>query len=215
MATPHTDDIEKILRERISRHEILPGTKLRERPLTEEFNVSRARIRQAFAFLEQRGLIERIPNQGAIVSKLKASELFEIYDVFELLEGLCVRLAVQKSHPTSWDDLAEIFGEELDFAVAEGDCETLFKAIMVYRSRVREAAKNPTLDTFLDSIYDKTQAIIQRTLILPGRAELSLKEHRDIIAAMRQGQAEKAEELKLNNMRSARQFLERYHVFLL
>src|SRR5690606_14471945 len=95
-------DVEAILRERIARRDIPPGAKLRELPLTRELGVSRARVREAFANLEQRGLVERIPNQGVTVITLTAAELFTIYDVFELLEGLCVRLAVQNSDPVTW-----------------------------------------------------------------------------------------------------------------
>lgn len=208
-------DVESILRERISTREIPPGTKLRELPLTREFGVSRARIREAFAALEQRGLVERVPNQGVTVIALTADELFTIYDVFELLEGLCVRLAVQNSVPDSWQDLLDLFSGDLDQAVKQGDCDKLFSAIMQYRSRTTVAADNPTLSAFLDSIYDKTQTIIRRTLVLPGRAEQSLKEHRSIISAMRAGDAQGAEKLKRANMRSAREYLVRYKHFVL
>lgn len=210
-----SDDIESELRERIANHTLLPGTKLKEIALAEEFGVSRARIREAFANLEQRGLVERVHNYGTRVAIPDAREIFAIYDVFELLEGLCVRLAVQNSPDDRWDDLHELFGPELERMVAGGDCETLFSAIMVYRQRTQIAANNPTLNNFLESIYDKTQMIIRRTLILPGRGELSFREHAAIIAAMRDGDAEKAEMLKRTNMRTAREFLERYHAFIL
>lgn len=208
-------DVESVLRDKISRREIPPGTKLRELPLAREFGVSRACIRQAFAALEQRGLMERIPNQGATVITLTAAELFTIYDVFELLEGLCVRLAVQNTKPESWQDLADLFNADLEASIKAGDCEKLFAAIMTYRQRTTVAASNPTLSAFLDSIYDKTQAIIRRTLILPGRAEQSFKEHREIISAMLAGDALKAEELKRVNMRTAREFLMRYIDYVL
>lgn len=210
-----SDDIEGELRERIANHTLLPGTKLREVALAEEFGVSRPRIRQAFANLEQRGLVERVHNHGTRVTIPEAHEIFATYDVFELLEGLCVRLAVQNSPEDNWDDLHKLFGPELEKAVAGGDGEALFAAIMVYRKRTQAAAANSTLNNFLDSIYDRTQMIIRRTLILPGRAELSFREHAAIIEAMREGDAEKAEQLKRTNMRTAREFLKRYQTFIL
>ena len=48
-----------------------------------------------FGALAQRGLIQRIPNRGAVVARLDLSQVFEIYDVREMLEGLCERLAVR------------------------------------------------------------------------------------------------------------------------
>ena len=215
MTKPLVVDVEAILRDRISRREIPPGAKLRELPLTQEFGVSRARIRQAFANLEQRGLVVRIPNQGATVIALTVAELFTIYDVFELLEGLCVKLAVQNADPASWQDLVDLFDDNLLLSIQQGDCQKLFVAIMTYRSRTANAANNPTLSGFLDGIYDKTQSIIRRTLVLPGRAEQSFKEHCAIVAAMRAGDAARAQELKISNMRTAREFLIRYQDFLL
>lgn len=209
-----SDDIETKLRELIANHILLPGTKLKETALAEDFGVSRSRVRQAFANLEQRGLVERVHNYGTRVAVPDARQIFAIYDVFELLEGLCVRLAVQNSQNDKWDDLHELFGPELRDNVEGGDCEALFNAIMTYRRRTQVAADNATLNDFLESIYDKTQMIIRRTLVLPGRAELSYREHASIVAAMREGDAEKAEMLKRANMRTAREFLERYETFI-
>jgi DNA-binding GntR family transcriptional regulator len=212
---PRIVDVEGILRDRISRREILPGAKLKEVPLAEEFGVNRARIREVLGILEQRGLVTRIPNQGAVVATLDAVDLFKIYDVFEMLEGLCVRLAVQNTSPESWQDLVDLFNPELEEAIRKGDCEKMYYAVKIYRTRTIEAADNPTLSDFLTSIWDKTEVMIRRTLILPGRAEKSFAEHCEIIAAMRAGEATKAEQLKIASMRAARQTLEKYQHFVL
>jgi DNA-binding GntR family transcriptional regulator len=67
----------------------------------------------------------------------------------------------------------------------------------------------------LDSIYEKTQAIIRRIIILPERAERGLSEHRAVLAAMRRGDAVEAERLRRENMRSAKDYLKRYQSFVL
>lgn len=207
-------DVEGILRQRISDGAIPPGAKLKETPLAQELGVDRARIRTAFVALERRGLILRIPNQGAVVRTLTAAEVSKIYDVFEILEGLCARLAVENAPPGSWQDLVNLFNDDLEAAIRGGDCERLFDAVMVYRSRTIAAANNPTLSEFLGSIYDKTQVIIRRILILPGRAIQSFDEHKAVIGAFVAGDAKLAERLKRENMRTAREFMERYHPFV-
>jgi DNA-binding GntR family transcriptional regulator len=78
-----------------------------------------------------------------------------------------------------------------------------------------EAAANPVLSNMLDTIYEKTQAVIRRIMILPGRAEVGLNEHRAVLAAMRRGDAEEAERLRRLNMRSAKDCLKRYQNFVL
>ncbi len=79
-------DIVEVLRDRIARQEVAPGARLREQELAAEFDVPRTRIRDAFAVLEARGLIERVPNRGAVVARLDLSQVFHIYDVREVLD---------------------------------------------------------------------------------------------------------------------------------
>src|SRR3954462_11600855 len=111
------------LRDRIARHALPPGAKLPENDLAREFGVFRAKVRDAFGVLEQRGLIQRIPNRGSVVARLDLSQVFEIYAVREMLEGLCVRLAVEGRKPQSWQDLAELFGRPMDLIVKRGEFE--------------------------------------------------------------------------------------------
>ena len=96
------------------RQDIAPGAKLREQELADEFGVPRARIREVFGALESRGLIERIPNRGAVVSRLELDQVFQLYDVRAVLEGLCVRLATQNAPPETWQEFVELFGAPMD-----------------------------------------------------------------------------------------------------
>src|SRR4051794_10083461 len=73
--------IVEALRTRIGSHALPPGSRLRESELAHEFGVSRSRIREAFLTLEERGLIERIPNRGAVVLKLDLAMVFHLYEV--------------------------------------------------------------------------------------------------------------------------------------
>lgn len=208
-------DLQKVLRERISKQEIAPGSKLREQELSKEFGVPRALVRESLCALEQRGLIERIPNRGAVVVRLDLSQVFEIYDLREVLEGLCARLATQNTTPESWQDMVDMFEGPMQEYVKRGDYESFLAGYGQFRRRLIEAAANPVLAGMLDSIYEKTQAIIRRIIILPGRAECGLSEHRAVLAAMRRGDAEEAERLRRENMRSAKDYLKRYQSFVL
>lgn len=205
----------EVLRGRISRRDILPGSKLKETELASEFGVNRARIRQALTDLQKSGLVEHTYNRGTVVTHVDADRLHRIYDVFEVLEGLSAKLAVCNSAPGSWGELVDFFEHPMGEAVARCDYDSFFGGIERYRSTVLKRAANPLLTDVLTSIYDQTQFIIRRTLILPRRAELSLSEHRQILAAMQQGNAEEAQRLKLENMRTAREYLRKYESFIL
>ncbi|MEX2422961.1 MAG: GntR family transcriptional regulator [Acidimicrobiia bacterium] len=208
-------DIVVVLRDRIARQDVAPGSRLREQELAAEFDVPRTRIRDVFAVLEGRGLIERVPNRGAVVARLDLSQVFHIYDVREVLEGLSVRLATENADPESWQDLVDYFDEPMGRHVADGDFDSFLAGYAECRSRVADAAANPVLADMLDSIYEKTQALIRRIIILPGRAEVGLAEHRAVLEAMRDGNASLAEQRRRANMASAKEFLRRYERFVL
>ncbi len=203
------------LRERIARQEVPPGAKLREQDLAEEFDVPRTLIREVFSALEQRGLIERIPNRGAVVTRLDLSQIFHIYDVREVLEGLCVRQATENTPPESWQDLVELFDGPMVRHVAESDFDAFLAGYELFRRRVVKAAANPVLAEMLDSIWEKTQVLIRRIIILPGRPQQGLQEHSAVLHAMRRGDAAAAENLRRQNMRSAKETLVRYQKYLM
>jgi DNA-binding GntR family transcriptional regulator len=208
-------DVLDALRERISRHELPPGSKLLEAELSAEFSVSRACIRDVFGVLSQRGLIRRIPQRGAVVERLDLSQVFEVYEVREALEGLCARLATIKMAPESWQDLVDLFGKPIEDDIERGDLEAYIAKLELLRRRTIEGAHNPVLADMIDNIQDRTRAIIRRIIVLPGRARIGLEEHRAVLRAMRQGDADAAEAAKRANIRSGAAYLKRYESFVL
>lgn len=209
------DDVFALLRDRIVSHDIAPGSRLREQVLADEYGAPRAKVREALMALQERGLVERIPNRGAIVVKLELDQVFEIYQVREVLEGLTVRLATENAVPESWQDLVELFEGPMQQYAENGDFEAFLAGYALFRRRIIEAAANPVLTAMIDSIYEKTQVLIRRVIVLPGRAEQGLKEHRAVLDAMRRGDAQEAERCRRENMRSAREFIMRYKNFIL
>jgi DNA-binding GntR family transcriptional regulator len=212
---PSVSDIVQILRERIARQDVAPGAKLGEQELAAEFAVPRTRIREVLGVLESRGLIDRIPNRGAIVSRLELDHVFHLYDVRQVLEGLCVRLATENAPPETWDEFVELFGAPMEEFVKAGDFDAFIVVYERFRSRIIEWARNPMAARMLDSIYEKTNVIIRRIIILPGRALEGLSEHRAVVAAMRAGDAEQAERLKRLNLQNAKETLRRFQKYVL
>lgn len=210
-----TGQLIEALRERIARHEAAPGAKLGELELSVEFGVPRTQVREAFSALEQRGLIERIPNRGAIVARLDPANVFHIYDTREVLEGLCVRLATLNAPKGSWRDLLDLFKGPMQRYVEKNDFDAFLAGYAQFRERSIEAAGNPVLAQMLDSIYEKTQVLIRRIIILPGRAQQGLREHVAVLEEMHRGDAAAAETLRRENMRSAKACLTDFQKYVL
>ena len=203
------------LRGRIARQDIAPGAKLRETDLATEFGVPRTRVRDALAALEQRGLVERIPNRGAVVTRLDLSQVFYIYDLREVLEGLCARLATEKGPPERWRKELELFEGPMKKLVARNELDAYIERYEALRRAIIEAAGNPVLAEMLDTIYEKTQVLIRRILILPGRAEIGRQQHVAMLEAMCKGNADLAEQRRREGLRSAKAHLEKFQKYIL
>ena len=76
------------------RDNILNGTykendELRETAIGKELGVSRTPVREALRQLELEGLVTIIPNRGAYVSGISHKDIWDIYKIRSMLEGLC------------------------------------------------------------------------------------------------------------------------------
>ena len=83
------------LRDGILMHRYAPGQVLIEADLTRDFGVSRGPLREAFRHLSAEGLLQLVPNRGALVRRLSRKEAEELFQIRTALEALAVRLAAK------------------------------------------------------------------------------------------------------------------------
>lgn len=212
---PRKKAISGLLRQRIVDGYYPQGVKLTEQTLANEFGVSRLMIREVLGDLESQGLVEKKPNKGTVVRRVDSDSLFETMEIREVLEGLAARLAAQKSKPEDWLDLKEEFGENFERIVNELDFEKYLDFISKFRDRMVEAAQNEELSKLINSLYAKIRIVQRRIVILPGRIQEAIEEHRKVLDAIMEGDSLKAEKMKKENLQHAREWLEKYKIWVL
>jgi DNA-binding GntR family transcriptional regulator len=99
--------------------------------------------------------------------------------------------------------------------IARNELDTYIERYEELRRNLIEAAGNPVLAEMLDTIYEKTQVLIRRILILPGRAEIGRQQHVAMLEAMVRGDGARAEQLRREGLRSARAHLEKFQKYIL
>ena len=102
---PLHEEVVDQLRDRIVQGDLTPGARLNERVLCEQLGISRTPLREAIKVLATEGLVELLPNRGAIVTALKAETMADTLAVMGSLESLAGELACANA---SEGDLAEI-----------------------------------------------------------------------------------------------------------
>ncbi|RYF56854.1 MAG: GntR family transcriptional regulator [Comamonadaceae bacterium] len=209
-----TADIVAELRQKIATQTLLPGAHIPEEEIALTYDIPRAKAREALATLEDRGLIVRIPNKGAVIASVDMASTYHLYEIREVLDGLAVRLATLNTTAEQWRDIEAQFGEPFEASLKSGDIDSHIATIEAFRRRIKEAADNPVLSDMIDRLHDRTAVTIRRVALLPGRAQEGVKQYRAIMAAIVQGNADEAEACARVLNRSAREYIERYKNFV-
>ena len=90
------EQVAQQLREMLVEGRIAPGAKLNERELSEVLKVSRTPLREAIKMLAAEGLVELLPNRGAIAVELSESDVHHTFEVMAGLEAQSGELAAQR-----------------------------------------------------------------------------------------------------------------------
>lgn len=87
------------LGDRILGGSMVPGSRIGEQELADEFNVSRGPVREALRILEREGLVTILARRGAIVTELSTTELRELMEIRAGLFEIVIRKLAHSRHP--------------------------------------------------------------------------------------------------------------------
>jgi DNA-binding GntR family transcriptional regulator len=169
-----------------------PNQRLVEIDLTKTLEVSRPTVRAVLVRLQQDGLIELEANRGARVRSFSLAEAIEVLKVREVLEGLGAALAAQEATPAQLDEIGRTV-DEMTRAVEGNDLLRYPMLNSRFHALIQSAARNPTLDRALVSLFFPLIRYRFRLVMVPGRKEQSLEEHRQIYEYLRHRDSANAE----------------------
>jgi len=200
-STPKTIALYERLRAALAEEEFSPGARISEVDLCARFEVSRTPIREALARLEQDGLIER-RGSALYVRDRTADETIDIYRVRVYLEGA---IAFDAAHRRSETDLmrlesAAAVGEKLN---GTEDPALLQAANTAFHRTLAAACHNQTLQDLQSRLTAQVAKLPSTTLSFPGRWQASVREHRELIDAIRSQDAERARAIGTEHMNAA------------
>jgi DNA-binding GntR family transcriptional regulator len=180
------------LRDRIVSLSLPPGAPLLEDALISDLAVGRTPIREAIKRLALEDLVTIYPRRGTFVSEIEITDLAQIGDVRLQLEGHAAYRAAQRA--TAADRLeAEALIDELD-ALQPTEEELMRIDARIHRF-VYRCARNPYLEATLDRLLNLSLRIWLRVIDRLPHLEASVLEHRELLVAVRDGDADRARDL--------------------
>ncbi len=187
------------LRELILEGELQAGEKIREKELTLRFGVSRTPLREAMKMLAAEGLIQLVPNRGALVSQQSPEELADAFPVLAVLEGLAGRLAAERASDAELAQIAELT-ENLRLTQQAGDRPRYFSINQAIHQTILAAAASDTLLGTHATIASRIHRARYQANLTPARWASALAEHEQIAKALLARDADRASQLLHDHM---------------
>ena len=171
------------LRQMLVENRLPPGAKLNERELCEALSVSRTPLREAIKMLAAEGLVELVPNRGAIALQLSEADVINTFEVMAGLEGQSGELAAMRITET---ELAEIraLHFEMMAAYTRRDLPTYYRLNAAIHSAINAAAKNPVLTVTYNQVNARLQALRFKSNQDEEKWSHAVHEHEQMIDAL-------------------------------
>ena len=185
------------IREDILNGKYKENDELRENTIGKELGVSRTPVREALRQLELEGLVTIVPNRGAYVTGISHKDIWDIYVIRSMLEGLCARWAVEHITDAQLDELEEtILLSEFQMKKESGfSAEQIAALDGRFHSILYEASGSRILGHVLTDFHNYVQTARRSSVVSEDRARKSIREHRQILRAIRDRDEEMAEQL--------------------
>jgi len=182
------------LREEILSSRLQPGTELSEVALARSLGISRGPLREALGQLTAEGLVTIVPRRGAVVTRLTRQEFIDAYQVREALESLALRLAVPRLSAAEKAELHAMC-EAMEREAAAGNTTRFFEINREFHRLFVHASGNRKLEAVHSQLIAQMGRLMSKSAELRGGLEQSAAEHRAILAAIDDSDAELAARL--------------------
>ncbi|MCR8960518.1 GntR family transcriptional regulator [Variovorax sp. CCNWLW225] len=177
------DQVASRLRTMLVEGHIAPGAKLNERELCLQLRVSRTPLREAIKLLAAEGLVDLLPNRGAVAVKLTEADVLNTFEVLAMLEGMSGELAAKR---ITDEELAEVraLHYEMMACFARRDLSGYYRLNARIHTAINEAAGNPVLASTYRSINARVQSLRFRTNQNDAKWKHAVEEHEQMVNAL-------------------------------
>lgn len=184
-----TDAVTIRLRNEILSGHIPPGERMRLRSLQELLGVSHIPIREALRRLEGAGLVEILPQRGAIAARVSYDEFTDVYDLRKILEPEIAARAIEHIGPARLKEIKEAL-DELN-AEPEGVRSPHFDELhRRFHWLVCEPGSTPVIERVVKQLWQTSDRYVHLSLLAGGTAPRARRQHRRLYEAIRKGDTE-------------------------
>jgi len=195
------DYIYNEIRDAIVFIEYMPGEKISETQLAQKYNVSRSPVRRALALLERDGLVVIKPQSGTIVSEISFKRAQEMQEIRNLLEPYAIKIAAPKITDEQLNALQACFDRLAQLAPESEERRRYVTEVDFFmHDIILECCGNKEIEKIIKSFRPILKRVNMANLQWRNRLIPVEKEMREIFAALKARDPQKAYQAMLNHM---------------
>jgi DNA-binding GntR family transcriptional regulator len=175
------EEVAELLRQRIFRRELEPGSWIDELKLAQEYGISRTPLREAIKVLAAEGLVTMKVRRGAYVTEVSERDLSEVYHLLSLLESDAAGVVASQASVQGLSELRALH-DLLEHAV--DNRERFFEINERFHMKLLDLADNRWRNQMVSDLRKVMKLNRHNSLFKSGRIDESLEEHRAIMAAI-------------------------------
>lgn len=170
---------------------IIPaGARIVEKEYAERLNISRTPVRDALRALEMDGLVEFVPKVGAVVKRITAKDVIEIYEIRKSLEVLAAVNAMNNITEKEIKDINTLL-DVTEKKNNEGKVKEVIKLFGEFNFKLYKASRMNRLANMISKLNEYTQKFRNISISENCRREKALVEHKQIFKAIVKNDKEK------------------------
>jgi len=186
--------------------------RLDERQLSQDLGISRTPVREALSVLEQQGFVRTIPRRGIYVVRKTRRQVIDMIIVWAAIESLAARFAAERASKADLKRLRDLFNEIGDNPAAH--LSEYSQANMAFHRAIIAMGGCELMSELTDSLFIHMRAVRAVTMGQGNRAQRSIADHMNIIAALDARDAQLAERLVREHTLGLAEHVQKHGEFL-
>jgi DNA-binding GntR family transcriptional regulator len=175
------EEVAELLRQRIFKRELEPGSWIDELKIAEEYGISRTPLREALKVLAAEGLVTMKVRRGAYVTEVSEQDLRDVYHLLSLLESDAAGVVATQATDAQLKELQTL---HLQLEKAAENTGRFFELNERFHMRLLDIANNRWRNQMVADLRKVMKLNRHNSLLKSGRVLESLNEHRAIMSSL-------------------------------
>ena len=174
--------------------------------LAEELGVSRTPVREAIRKLELERFVVMLPRRGTYVANLSLKDINEVFEIRAALDGLAAGLAAERITEEELEQMERLLVEIAEH-IERRDNQKIVEADEAFHDILYRASRNERLVGIIYNLREQFARFRSVSINYPGRLQNTLEEHRQLVEAIAQRNADNAQQKAREHIENAEQTL--------